>query len=306
MQIISGVFWPNLSIGCYLTLIALKHGFDVANGAPGVVFGPSSFFLREMALNYQDVWANLFKGHIEELLPVHKRISGPTQYLPILWTTGDATSTRFAAINWRTREFFSEPVQNFVAPFQLVMREPCINENEWIAHAAMIVEWSGNSIEEELIPGVGNMSALSWLNFGHARHGPAARIQVGVFCWLAIRKIRISPFFLRSGHNFPSDFLTRTSEAQIQERGDQNLTTRIRLGRKWECFVENTLATQRYPEMSIDPTVYYTPLANLAAVFVELNPRSISMGHFANCMGLRSEWLGPAQSEISSLATTDG
>ena len=264
------------------------------------------FFLREMALKHQEVWTNLFKGHLEELLPVHKRISGPTQCLPILWTTGDATLTRFAAINWRTREFFSEPVKDFIAPFQRVMHDPCINENELVAQAAMIVEWAGKSIKEELIPGMDNMSALSWLNFGHSRHGPAARIQVGVFFWLAIHKIRISPFFLRSGHNFSSDFLTRTTETQIQEWADQHLMTRIRLGRRWENFVGTTLAMQQYPEMSVTPTVHYNPLKNLAAVFVELNPRSFSMCHFANGFGLRSEWLDPAHSEIAKLASTAG
>ena len=246
------------------------------------------FFLRVMVSNHQDGWGNLFKGHIGELLPVHKRIPGPTPCLPNLWTTGDATLTRLAAINWRTREFFSEPVRNFTAPFQRVLHEPCIDENELIAQAAIIVEWAGNSIKEELIPGMDNMSALSWLNYGHARRGPATRIQVGVFFWPAIHKVRIPPFCLRPGHNSPIDFLTRTSETQVQEWGDQNLTTRIRLGRKWEGFVKNTLAMQRYPEMSITPTVYYTPLENLAAVFVELNPRSFSMCHFANSIGLRS------------------
>ena len=66
-------------------------------------------------------------------------------------------------------------------------------KNELVAQAAMIAEWSGSSIREELIPGMGNMSALLWLNFGHARHGAAARIQVGVCFWLAVRKIRIPP-----------------------------------------------------------------------------------------------------------------
>ena len=63
---------------------------------------------------------------------------------------------------------------------------------------------------------------------------------------------------------------------------------------------------QRYPELSITPTVYYTPLGNLAAAFVGLNHRSFSMCHFANSVDLRSEWLGPAHSELASLAPTAG
>ena len=197
------------------------------------------------------------------LLPIHKRLSGPTQFLPILWTAGDATLTRFAAINWGTREFFSDPVRDFISPFQQITQEPFTNENELIAQASMIVERAGSSIKEELIPGMGNMGALSWLNFGHARHGPAARIQAGVFFWLSIREIRIPPpFFLRHGRNIAIDFLTRATEAQIQEWPDQHLTTRIRLGRKWASFVTNTIAMQRYPTIATRPTVFYTPLKN--------------------------------------------
>ena len=36
-------------------------------------------FLLEMSVGRQDIWINLLKGHLEELLPVHKRISGPNQ-----------------------------------------------------------------------------------------------------------------------------------------------------------------------------------------------------------------------------------
>ena len=177
--------------------IVLQPGLDAINGAIGVVFGLSFSSFAKCLRKIEDVWVNLPNGHLEELLPARKRISGPTQGLPILWTTGDAALTRFPAINWRTMEFFSESVRDFIAPFQRITHDPCSNENELIAQAAIIAEWSGNSIKGELIHGVCNMSAFSWLNFGHARHGPAARIQVGVFFWLGIRKILITPGFLR-------------------------------------------------------------------------------------------------------------
>ena len=45
----------------------------------------------------------------------------------------------------------------------------------------MIAEWAGRSIRDELIPGMDNMSALSWLIVGHARRGPSARIQVEMY-----------------------------------------------------------------------------------------------------------------------------
>ena len=151
-------------------------------------------FLRGLSIGNQVVWQCLRMGHLEELLPIRKRLSGPTQRIHILWATGDSALSRFASINWRNRECFSEPVGDFISPFQLVLRESRKNGNESIAHDAMIAGRSGSSTKEELITGVDNVGTLSWLKFGDARHGPAARIHVGVIARLAIREIRISPF----------------------------------------------------------------------------------------------------------------
>ena len=87
--------------------------------------------------------------------------------------------------------FSSEHVSDFIDPVQRAMRGPRISANEFIAQASMIAEWPGSSIKEELIPVMDNVSALSWVDFGRDRHGAAARIQVDVFRWLAVRKIRI-------------------------------------------------------------------------------------------------------------------
>ena len=100
--------------------------------------------------------------------PTNKRLYGPRQCLPVLWTTGDATLTRFSSINWRTREFFSGDVSDFISASQRTPEETFINENELIAQAAMVVEWPGNSISEDLIHGMANVSALSWMRHGHA------------------------------------------------------------------------------------------------------------------------------------------
>ena len=102
-------------------------------------------------------------GHLEELLPIQERLPGPTQRLPIIWDAGDSALSRFAAIKWRTREFFSGPVGGLISPFQLVLRAPCVDENELISHSATIAEWYGSSIEHELIQAMDNMSALSLL-----------------------------------------------------------------------------------------------------------------------------------------------
>ena len=48
---------------------------------------------------------DLFRCQIEELCPLNKRLYGPRQCLPVLWTTWGAALKRFVAINWRTRGF---------------------------------------------------------------------------------------------------------------------------------------------------------------------------------------------------------
>ena len=171
----------------------------------------------------------LFCGMVEELLPSHKRLSVPRQCLPVLWTTGEATLTRFAAINWRTRGFFSGNVSDFISAFRRTPDDTFINENELVAKAAMVVDWDGKSISEELIHGMGNVSALSWMSHGRARRGVAAKIQDGVYFWSAIHRIPIAPFYLRASRNITSDFLTRATEAEINQRASAQVTERVRL-----------------------------------------------------------------------------
>ena len=131
-------------------------------------------------MNYSD-WVFLFMGNLDELFPHRKRLSGPSQSLPALWETGDAALTRISEINWRTRGFFSELIDEFVAPFQVTPPAPFIIENDSAAQAAMIVERPGSYISDEFIRGTDNASAMSWLGCGHARHGPSALTQVGIF-----------------------------------------------------------------------------------------------------------------------------
>ena len=229
-------------------------------------FSSVIFFLRDLAKR-ENEWKNLFCGTIEELLPIHKRLSGPRQCLPVLWTNGDATLTRFPAINWRAREFSSEEISDFISAFANSQDLSYINENELIAQAAMVVEWAGSSISEELIPGMGNMSALSWMGQGHARHGIASRIQVGVYIWLALRRIRISPFYLRSSRNISSYFLTRTTDTEITQCANTHLVKRIRLGARWNEFAHLALSLHQYPELKPSCPAHYSSLAALKAIF---------------------------------------
>ena len=109
----------------------------------------------------------------------------------------------------------------------------CINDRELIAQAAMILEWHGSEIREGSVPGVGHMSSPPWLIFGHARHGPAVRLQVGALYWISFHRLRISPLYLESSHNIPIDILTRPTVGEINQSATQNHMTRVQPVSLW-------------------------------------------------------------------------
>ena len=181
-----------------------------------------------------------------------------------------------------------------------------IDENELIAQASMIVEWAVNSISEELAHGVDNMRDLSWLSQGHARRGIAAKIQVGVYFWMALRRIRISPFYLRSAHDVSRDFLTRTTDSEITQRANTHVMKRAKLGARWGRFVKLTMSLHEYPNIQPSWPVHYRSLAALKENFAEFNPRSCSLCYFVKDIGLIYQWLGAFRSTIGKLSPNSG
>ena len=131
-------------------------------------------------------------------------------------------------------------MSEFISAFRQPPDDTFINENGLVAQSSMVVEWDGKSISEELIRGMDNASALSWMSRGHSRHGVAAKIQAGVYFWIALRRIRISPFYLTSPRNTSSEFLTRTTGAELNHRANTQVMKRGLLGHRWREFVKLT------------------------------------------------------------------
>ena len=46
-------------------------------------------FARELTTGRELDWECLFMGHLEEFIPIRKRLSGTAQFLHIHWATGD-------------------------------------------------------------------------------------------------------------------------------------------------------------------------------------------------------------------------
>ena len=103
--------------------------------------------------------------------------------------------SRSAAINFRTIEFFYGWIADFISSFQKISAVPFIIANELIAQTSMIAEWGGCSIDGEIIREMDNMGDLSLVSTGHSRHCTATSTQAGVYYWLSLRRIRISPLY---------------------------------------------------------------------------------------------------------------
>ena len=121
----------------------------------------------------------------------------------------------------------------------------------------MMAEWSGSSIKEELIPGMGNMGAMSWMIYGHARPGDSAGIQAGVYFGLPFRKSGFLHFSCDLGVTLPSISPDRPNAEQLHQWGAQQCMNRIKLGGGGE-FINLTTSLRQYPEvrktrMSINP-----------------------------------------------------
>ena len=248
-------------------------------------------------------------GTIGELLPIHKRLSGPLYCLPASRATGDATLARFSAISWRIREFFAGGISDFISVF--LIRRTCLlsmkmNSLRKLPMPAMEVEWDGDSISEELIHGADNMSALSWMSHGHDRRGVAERIQVGVYFWLALHRIRIPPFYLRSSRNISSGFLTRTTDAEITQWASVQMMKRIRLWASREEFVQLTASLQKNPNIRPSCPVHYRGLPALKSIFAEFNPMIFTMCQFTQELCMRSQRIDDFHSTIGKLASNAG
>ena len=124
----------------------------------------------------------------------------------------------------------------------------------------MVLRRDGSSIFEEHMPGMDIANSLSWMGLRRARHGAAARIRIGVYVLIDIGRIRISPCYLRPGRNFPSDFLTRAADSLVQDWAITQQMTRIKLGRKWEQFLDLVRPLHHYPAITRRPDVQYAAL----------------------------------------------
>ena len=82
------------------------------------------------------------------------------------------------------------------------------------------------------------MNVLAWAKKGYAKTGSAMRLNQETSRWIALRKLRVEPFYLRSGHNFSPDWTTRTGPEEVRQWARDNGFTRIRARPYWDEMLE--------------------------------------------------------------------
>ena len=136
------------------------------------------------------------------------------------------------------------------------------------------------------------MSASPWMSYGYAWRGIGAGIQGGVYFWLSLRRVRISPFYLRASRNIPSGFPTRTRNAKITQRGSFQMVGRIWSGSRCGEFAELTLSLHQYPDIKHNSPSNYRDLPSSKSTFVEFKMVSFALCRFIQELGVQPHRLG--------------
>ena len=61
-----------------------------------------------------------------------------------------------------------------------------------------------------LLIGADNRNVLAWSSNGFAKKGLSVTLNQETATWIASRKLIVESFFLRSGHNFSADWMSRS------------------------------------------------------------------------------------------------
>lgn len=198
-------------------------------------------FLRGCA-NDEVIWGKLFGGSLVDLIPLPKRLSSPEPDVQILWVAGDAVLGRFSAINWTNKVYVVEDAMEFLEEINPDHRQLVICDSEQL-DAASIITLRG---EEKciLLMGTDNTNVMAWTSKGHAKKGGVAHLKSGNREVGGKEEYSGRRFYLRSGHNFSDDWLSRPDLDKIMEWGNRMGFFRARFRARWNEFVSDWIHNQ--------------------------------------------------------------
>ena len=94
------------------------------------------------------------------------RLSGTVENPDAVWTSGDATLTKMAGVNWRGKEFFQLAPSDLLADFhQGQLRAYNIGEVELMTAVGITVFWADIwKVRQIILLGTDNQNTFSWLD----------------------------------------------------------------------------------------------------------------------------------------------
>ena len=88
------------------------------------------------------------------------------------------------------------------------------------------------------IVGADNRNVLARTRKGYARKGAALVLNQETSKWIASRNSQVEMLYVRSGHNFSPDWMTRTTYGEIEKWAGNFGFPRVRLRPMWEEMMQ--------------------------------------------------------------------
>ena len=175
-------------------------------------------FVRYLS-SREDVWPCLFRNRMKKLLGLTKRLSGEAMAESVIWTSGGATPSSIAGVNWTNNQYLE------LFPCDVSQEFPnrqqgnnLIAECELADVVAIVITWTGpQSTSRLILNGSDNTNVLSWIRKRKASNRAAYRMLNCLHMWCIKYDIDLYGTMVRSMHNVPPDLLTRASQAEMEE-----------------------------------------------------------------------------------------
>ena len=240
-------------------------------------------------------WDALFEGTLLDLIPVSKRLSFPVPVCQTMWATGDAALGRFAAINWTTKEFIVEDSVEYLDDVNPNGRRVIISDVEQLAATSIMVTWGEPGTV--LLLGTDNQNVLAWAHNGFAKLGIALTLNQETAKWLSRNKVIVEGFYLRCGHNFSADWMSRANLDEILDCAESAGFRRMRFKARRGAFISNWKQNQS-DGWEPGPVMIEREIPCFEGKCAEWNSAGGGLTRAAMDMGVPVEYLYPRRTSV--------
>ena len=247
-------------------------------------------------------WDALFEGTLLDLIPVSKRLSFPVPVCQTMWATGDAALGRFAAINWTTKEFIVEDSVEYLDDVNPNGRRVIISDVEQLAATSIMVTWGEPGTV--LLLGTDNQNVLAWTHNGFAKLGIAITLNQETAKWLSRNKAIVEGFYLRSGHNFSADWMSRANLDAILDWAESAGFRRARFKARRNTFISKWKQNQS-EGWEPGPVLIERKLPCFEGKCAEWNIAGGGLTRAAMDMGVPVEYLYPRHTSVIEWMSRD-